>query len=73
MTNAFNLVSRGVIFQQLRAANGDIVQFIPFVHALYAFESLLFYNHRNCESDVIIISSTMKIRQGDPLGGHYSL
>jgi hypothetical protein len=44
---------------------------MPFVRAFYAFESLLFYSHRNRESDVIIIPSAMGIHQGDPLGGHY--
>jgi hypothetical protein len=42
------------------------MQFIPFVHA---FEPFLFYSHRNCACDVIIILSTMGTRQGDPLGG----
>jgi hypothetical protein len=44
------------------------MQFIPFVHAFYAFEPPLFYNHHNCASDVIVILSTMGICQGDPLG-----
>jgi hypothetical protein len=35
----------GVIFQKLHATSGDIIQFISFVHAFYAFEFLLFYNH----------------------------
>jgi len=52
-------MSRGVIFQELRAAGGDIIQFIPFVRAFYAFESPLFYNHRTSEGDVIIITSAM--------------
>jgi hypothetical protein len=45
------------------------MQLIPFVHVLYAFESPLFYNHRNHEGDVIIIPFAMGTCQGDPLGG----
>jgi hypothetical protein len=54
MANAFNSMSRGVIFQKLRAAGGDIMQLIPFLCALYAFEFPLFYSHHNREGDVII-------------------
>jgi hypothetical protein len=43
---------KGVIFQELRVASGDIMEFIPFVCAFYAFEFPLFYNHCNCEGDV---------------------
>jgi hypothetical protein len=60
---------RGVIFQELCVACGDIIQLIPFICAFYAFKFPLFYNHHNCESDVTIIPSTMGIRQGDLLGG----
>jgi len=60
-----------VIFQKLRVTVKDILKLIPFVHALYAFWSPLFYSHRNHEGDVTIITSTMGIRQSDPLGGHY--
>jgi hypothetical protein len=42
-------MSKEVIFQELHAASGDIIQLISFVHAFYAFESLLFYNHYNHE------------------------
>jgi len=59
---------RGVIFQELHAIDGDIIQLIPFVRAFYAFESPLFYYHRNCEGDVTIIPSTTGTRQDDPLG-----
>jgi hypothetical protein len=45
------------------------MQAIPFLHAFFAFESPLFYNHCNRESDVIVIPSTMGTHQGDPLGG----
>jgi hypothetical protein len=55
MGNTFNLVSRGVIFQEFHATNGDIIQFIMFVHAFYAFEYPLFYNHHIHESDVTTI------------------
>jgi hypothetical protein len=52
MANTFNLVSKGVVFQELHATNGDIIQFIPFVHA---FEYPLFYSHCIRENDVTII------------------
>jgi hypothetical protein len=67
--NAFNSMSKGVIFQELCVVGGDIIQFMPFVCAFYAFKSLLFYNHFNPEGDVTIIPSAMGIHQGDPLGG----
>jgi len=73
MANAFNLMLKGVILQTLHAIGGDIIQFIPFVHAFYAFKSLMFYNHRNREGDFTITPFAMGIYQGDPLGGHYSL
>jgi len=57
-----------VIFQELRVVGGNIIQFIPFVHAFYAFECPLFYNHNNHESNIIVIPSIMGIRQGGPLG-----
>ncbi len=47
--NAFNSMSKGVIFQELHAIGADIIQFISFVHIFYAFESLLIYNHYNHE------------------------
>jgi len=64
--NAFNLVSRRVIFQEFHALGGNIIQLIPFVHA---FEPPLFYGHHNCDGDVIVIPSAMGICQGDLLGG----
>jgi hypothetical protein len=54
-------MSRRVIFQELCATSGDIIQFIPFVHAFYAFESSMFYNHCNCEGDVIITPFAMEL------------
>ncbi len=60
---------KGVIFQKLCTKIGDMIQLIPFVHAFYAFESPLFYSHHNCESEVIVIPSTMGTHQGHPLGG----
>jgi hypothetical protein len=60
MANVFNLMFRKVIFQELSVASGDIIQFILFVCAFDAFESSCFI--------IIIIPSTMGIRQGDPLG-----
>ncbi len=73
VANAFNLVSKGVIFQELRATSGDIIQFILFVCVFYAFEFFLFYSHYNCEGDVIIIPFAMGTRQGDLRGGDYLL
>jgi hypothetical protein len=62
-------MSRGVIFQELCAIGGDIIQLIPFVHAFYAFESPLFYSHHNRGYDVTIIPFAMETHQGDPLRG----
>jgi hypothetical protein len=73
VTNAFNSMSRRVIFQELHVVGGDIIQLIPFVCAFYAFVSPLLYNHRNREGDVTIILFAMGIRQSDHLGGNYSL
>jgi hypothetical protein len=67
MANAFNLVSKGVIFQELCAIGGNIIQLIPFVHAFYAFEFPLFYSHHNHEGNVTIIPSAMGTCEGDPL------
>jgi hypothetical protein len=58
-----------VIFQELCVTSGDIIQLIPFVCAFYAFESPLFYSHRNCDGDVIMIPFAMGIHQCDHLGG----
>jgi hypothetical protein len=62
VANAFNLVLRGVIFQEFRVAYGDIMQLIPFVHAFYAFEFPLFYSHHNHENDVMVIPFVMGTR-----------
>ncbi len=59
----------GSCFQEICAAHGDIIQFIPFVRLFYAFESPPFYNHHNGEGDVTIILSVMRTHQGDPWGG----
>jgi hypothetical protein len=69
VANAFNLMSRGFIFQELCVVGGDIMQFIPFVRAFYAFEFSLFYSHCNYEDDVIVFLFTMGTHQGDPLEG----
>ncbi len=45
------------------------MQLIPYVHAFYAFEFPLFYNHYNYEGDVTIIPFSLGICQGDPFGG----
>jgi len=62
-------MSRGLIFQELYATCGDIIQFIPFIYAFYAFKFPLFYSHHNHEGDVTIIPSAMGTRQGDLLWG----
>jgi hypothetical protein len=62
-------MSRGVKFQELCALARDIMQFFFFVCAFYEFESPLFYNHCNCEGNVIIIPFAMGTCQCDPLGG----
>jgi hypothetical protein len=52
-------MSKGVIFSKLHIIGGDIVEFIPFVHAFYAFESPLFYNHLYHDGNVTVIPFTM--------------
>ncbi len=69
MANAFNSLSRRVIFQEFHVEGGDIIQLIPFVHAFNTLESPLFYSHNNHDGDVIVIPSAMGTHQGDPLGG----
>jgi uncharacterized membrane protein len=69
VTNVFNSMLKRVVFQELRAIGGDILQPIPFVRALYAFEFPLIYNHDNREGDITIIPSTMGTHQSDPWGG----
>jgi len=69
VANVFNSVSKEVIFQELHAIGEDIIQLIPFVHAFYAFEFPMFYNHCNHEGEVIVIPFTMGTHQCDPLGG----
>jgi hypothetical protein len=72
LINAFNSVSRGVIFQKLRVIGGDIIRIIPFVRAFYAFESSLFY--------IIVIMKAMLqsshmswgLMKVIPWEGHYS-
>jgi hypothetical protein len=61
-------VSKGVIFQELLVAGGNIIQLFPFVCALYAFDFPMFHNHHNHENNVTIIPSTMETHQGDLLG-----
>jgi len=69
VANTFNLILRGVIFQKNCTIGGDIIQFIPFNHAFYAFKSPLFYNHRNRGDDVTIIPFAMGPCHNDLLGG----
>jgi hypothetical protein len=47
-------VKRGHI-QKLFVANANIIQFMTFVCAFYAFEFSLFYNHCNHDGDVHLI------------------
>jgi hypothetical protein len=68
MVDAFNLVSRRVIFQELHVVGGDVIQLIPFVYAFYAFESPLFYSHYNHDGNVMVIPSTMGTHQINPFG-----
>jgi len=68
VVNAFNSMPKGIIFQGLCATCGDMIQLIPFVWAFYAFESLMFYSHRNREGEVTNIPSTIRTHQNDPLG-----
>jgi len=58
-----------VIFQELHAIGGDIIQLIPFVNAFNAFKSPLFYNHHNGDGNVTIIPFAMGTHEGDPFGG----
>jgi hypothetical protein len=69
IANVFNLVSKGVIFQEFCATCGDIIQLIFLNCEFYAFEYFLFYNHYSCEGDVTITPFAMGICQGDPLKG----
>jgi len=61
-------MSKKVIFEELHATSGDIIQFIPFVRVFYAFKSPLFYSHCNHENDLTIIPFAMGTHQGDLLG-----
>jgi hypothetical protein len=72
VANAFNSMSKGVIFQELHAASGDIIQFIPFICALYAFKSHFFCSYRNRENDVTIIHLPWGLVKVTLWGGHYS-
>lgn len=56
----FNSMSIGVMFQKLCVVNGDIIQFIPFIHTFYTFEFLIFYSHWNYKNDVTVIPSTLE-------------
>jgi hypothetical protein len=67
MANAFNSMSKGVIFQELDVKGGDIIQLIPFVHAFYTSKSPLFHSDNNHDGDVIIIPFAMGTHEGDPL------
>ncbi len=68
MTNAFDLVLRWVIFQELRVISGDIIQLIIFVCAFYAFEYPILYSHYNREGIIIVIPFAMGTHQGDLVG-----
>jgi hypothetical protein len=62
-------MSRKIIFQKLCVVGEDVIKFLPFVCASYAFEYPLFYSHRNHEGDVIIIPFATGICQSDLGGG----
>jgi hypothetical protein len=59
-------VKRSYISKPLCNLSGDIIELILFVCAFYAFETPLFYNHHNCESNVIVIAFAMGTCQCDP-------
>jgi hypothetical protein len=61
-------MSKGVIFQELRAHVGTSYNLSPLL-AFYAFESPLFYSHHNHDGNVTISPSAMGTHQNDPLGG----
>jgi hypothetical protein len=65
MANAFNSMLRWIIFQKDYVTNGNIIQFIPFVHTSCAFESPLFYSPHNHEGDFTIIPFAIGIHQAD--------
>ncbi|KAL2635465.1 hypothetical protein R1flu_006944 [Riccia fluitans] len=67
--NAFNTVSREVLFHELRPATGSLDQLFPFVRSFYAHRSPLHFSHRSHEDEVSLLSSESSTRQGDPLGG----
>ncbi|KAJ7570685.1 hypothetical protein O6H91_01G131400 [Diphasiastrum complanatum] len=69
LKNAFNSVSQGAIFQELRAAHGPLAQLIPFVRSFYSMDAPLYFSHASRSGDVLVIPSADGIRQGDPLGG----
>jgi len=60
---------RWVIFQKNCVVNGNIMQFIPFVRAFYAYKSPLFYNHYSHKGNVTTIPFAMETHQSDPLEG----
>jgi hypothetical protein len=62
----------GAIFQEIRVVGENIIQFIPFVHAFYALESPLFYNHHNHKGNIIVIPSIMGTQQGGPLRSQFA-
>jgi hypothetical protein len=59
-----NLLSKGVIFQKIHIVGGGNIQFIPFNHAFYVFESSLYYNHHNYNGNVIVIPSAIILALG---------
>jgi hypothetical protein len=62
------------MFQELCIANGDVVQLIPCVYTFYVFESPLFYNNHNHESDITMIPNLiMGTHQATLWEVHYSL
>jgi len=68
--NAFNLVFRATIFQELRSFINTLDQLFPFVRWFYACSfSLYFSKASSRHGDFTIISSKSNTQHGDPLGG----
>jgi hypothetical protein len=47
VVNAFNFMSRKVMFLKLQEAKGETTQFIPFIHTFYVYETPLYFTHHS--------------------------
>lgn len=65
VSNAFNLVDRGVVFEELRASS--LPELIPFVRSFYGSPSRLLYE--GAQGVVTTLASSTGTRQGDPVAG----